>query len=102
MLLLASIIGIATASAHDGRPAAPTGTGTNVIQKWAHLQTSHRPTDAPKLYYGQDLRRREFSIVSYATAPPGSNTCGFFTEDGSLSCVAAVNMETLVLTWLSD
>ena len=92
LLLLASLIGPTTAAARppaqdiDWRPAAATRTSINDINKWAHLQTSHRPTDAPKLHYGNDLRRRELSIVSYATTTPGSNTCGFYTDDGSSSC----------------
>ncbi|KAM7219615.1 hypothetical protein V8F06_004996 [Rhypophila decipiens] len=66
-------------------------TGTRADDRWTHLQQSHRPTDAPRLHGyhhallgpGGDLRKRELSIVSYDTAPVGSNTCGFFTDDGS-------------------
>ncbi|KAM7206108.1 hypothetical protein V8F20_002890 [Naviculisporaceae sp. PSN 640] len=73
----------------EWKPAVPTGTGTENT-KWTHLQQSHRPTDAPRLRghhalpaaFADDLRKRELSIVSYDTAPVGSNTCGFLTQDG--------------------
>lgn len=101
VLLLASVVGTSHAgavqargrSAHtvqEWKPPAPTGTGTGAGDgdQWNHLRQSHRPTDAPRLrgYNGLgddvDLRKRELSIVSYDTAPVGSNTCGFFTDDG--------------------
>ncbi|KAM7201121.1 hypothetical protein V8F33_003533 [Rhypophila sp. PSN 637] len=100
--LLASLVGISYSSpAAQARRSAqnvasdvwklaePTGTGSD--NRWTHLQQSHRPTDAPRLHGyhhallgpGGDLKKRELSIVSYDTAPVGSNTCGFFTDDGS-------------------
>ena len=104
LLLLASLVGPTTAAARppvqdvDWRRAAATRTSINDINKWAHLQTSHRPTDAPKLHYGTDLRRRELSIVSYATTSPGSNTCGFYTDDGSSSCPSYCSLNSASLT----
>ncbi|KAK3322663.1 hypothetical protein B0H66DRAFT_554906 [Apodospora peruviana] len=99
VLLLASLAGSATASAvrrsvrsavdADWSPAAPTPTAgiSDKTNKWAHLRTSHRPTDAPKAPFWVDLRPR--AEVSLASGPVGTNTCGFYTDDGSaLSCPA--------------
>lgn len=46
----------------------------------AHLQISPRPTDSPLFRNAGELRRRDSSSTSI-----GSNTCGFWTDDGKHS-----------------
>lgn len=78
LLILASVITTAAAArrgaplAVDWKPAE--ATGTNTPDGLTHLRVSHRPTDAPRLASWQDLRRG---------VEVGTNTCGFFTDEGS-------------------
>ncbi|KAK3368295.1 hypothetical protein B0H63DRAFT_565016 [Podospora didyma] len=77
LVVLATVASTVTAGLiqdSDWKPAAPTG--TTPPDGWAHLQVSHRPTDAPTLATWQDLRRAV-----------DTNTCGFFPDDDApLSC----------------
>lgn len=62
------------------KPSSPTPTRTVEMSsdRWAHLRVSPRPTDALNLVQNTilNLKREEF----------GTDTCGFFPENGTTFC----------------
>jgi hypothetical protein len=79
LVILATVASHASAGRRPGVSQWKPPTPTEALDPHdrAHLQISPRPTDLPLVRDAGELRRRDSASTSI-----GSNTCGFWTDDG--------------------